>query len=203
MVYLKWQHLKYPNKLLFVLRQFIMFNITHTFQKFTRKKKYLFPVVQIKTMCCICKDTFVIKRSRMCANLSQSATDLIIRLCCGPEARLGIKGADEIKKHPFFHGINFNGLRRQKSPYKPKITHATDTSNFDPIDPERIRGSDSDEEIKKPDHPENGKHPEHAFFEFTFRRFFDDGGHPYPSIKNPDELSEPEKEAESNSPVYV
>lgn len=137
------------------------------------------------------------------ANLSQPATDLIIRLCCGPEGRLGIKGADEIKKHSFFHGINYNGLRRQKSPYKPKITHATDTSNFDPIDPERIRGSDSDEEIKKPDHPENGKHPEHAFFEFTFRRFFDDGGHPYPSIKNPDELSESEKEAESNSPVYV
>jgi len=26
----------------------------------------------------------------------------------------------------------------------------------------------------------NGKHPDHAFFEFTFRRFFDDGGQPYP-----------------------
>ncbi|XP_069125908.1 serine/threonine-protein kinase LATS2-like isoform X3 [Argopecten irradians] len=143
------------------------------------------------------------------ANLSRPAEDLILKLCCDQENRLGAKGAAEIKEHPFFYSLNFEGLRKQTALYKPKISHPTDTSNFDPIDPERVRESDPDEEIKKPDHPVNGKHPEHAFFEFTFRRFFDDGGHPYP-MKNWDQGVEKEidtaKESESessNAPVYV
>lgn len=95
--------------------------------------------------------------------------------------------------HPFFEGTNFDCLRRQQPPYIPNIKYATDTSNFDPVDPERLLNSDL-EENKKIDKLENGKHPEHAFFEFTFRRFFDDGGHPCaPTIEDPG----------SNSPVYV
>ncbi|XP_060067717.1 serine/threonine-protein kinase LATS2-like [Ylistrum balloti] len=143
------------------------------------------------------------------ANLSRAAEDLILKLCCDQETRLGAKGAAEIKEHPFFYSLNFEGLRKQTSLYKPKISHPTDTSNFDPIDPERVRESDPDEEIKKPDHPVNGKHPEHAFFEFTFRRFFDDGGHPYPMRnwehgieKESDTAKESESES-SNAPVYV
>ncbi|OWF40752.1 Serine/threonine-protein kinase LATS1 [Mizuhopecten yessoensis] len=143
------------------------------------------------------------------ANLSRAAEDLILKLCCDQETRLGAKGAAEIKEHPFFYSLNFEGLRKQTALFKPKISHPTDTSNFDPIDPERVRESDPDEEIKKPDHPVNGKHPEHAFFEFTFRRFFDDGGHPYP-MKNWEHSTEKEsdiaKESEpesSNAPVYV
>lgn len=135
------------------------------------------------------KETLKIPRE---ANLSQAATDLILRLCCGPEERLGVNGAAEIKAHPFFAGLNMDGLRRQKPPYVPNIRYATDTSNFDPVDPGKLH-NDS-EEGKKMEKLENGKHPEHAFFEFTFRRFFDDGGHPCANAA---------EEPDSNSPVYV
>lgn len=135
------------------------------------------------------------------ANLSPAATDLILRLCCSAAERATCA---EIKQHPFFSSISFDGLRHKTPPYKPQIKYATDTSNFDDVDPDKIRGSDSEDEIMKPDHPVNGKHPEHAFFEFTFRRFFDDGGHPL-NVKDQDSpKEEPEpKTAESNAPVYV
>ena len=136
------------------------------------------------------KDTLQIPRE---SNLSQPAMDLIVRLCCGPEERLGMNGAGEIKTHPFFDGINFETVRKQHPPYIPNIRYATDTSNFDPVDPDKLRNSDS-EENKKVEKLENGKHPEHAFFEFTFRRFFDDGGHPMASTS---------EDPDSNSPVYV
>ncbi|MBN3307105.1 LATS1 kinase, partial [Amia calva] len=120
------------------------------------------------------------------AKLSPEASDLIIKLCRGPEDRLGKNGADEIKVQPFFKTIDFStDLRQQQrpAPYIPKITHCMDTSNFDPVDPDKLWTSDDDAEGKNNDTLngwyKNGKHPEHAFYEFTFRRFFDDNGHPY------------------------
>ncbi|XP_041661154.1 serine/threonine-protein kinase LATS1 [Cheilinus undulatus] len=118
------------------------------------------------------------------AKLSPEASDLIVKLCRGPEDRLGKNGADEIKAHPFFRGIDFSSdLRQQMAPYIPTIAHSTDTSNFDPVDPDKLWSSDSDSEDNHNDTLNgwfrNGKHPEHAFYEFTFRRFFDDNGHPY------------------------
>ena len=100
----------------------------------------------------------------------------------------------EVKKHSFFSEINFDGLRRQTAKYIPKIKYATDTSNFDPVDPDKLINGDSEDTKKIDSKYENGKNPDHhAFFEFTFRRFFDDGGHPYPIMQDP----------ESNAPVYV
>ncbi|OCT78026.1 hypothetical protein XELAEV_18029123mg [Xenopus laevis] len=117
------------------------------------------------------------------AKLSPEASDLIVKLCRGPEDRLGKNGVDEIKVHPFFKSIDFSSdLRQQPAPYTPTITHPTDTSNFDPVDPEKL-WNDEDKDGNKNDTLngwyKNGKHPEHAFYEFTFRRFFDDNGHPY------------------------
>lgn len=90
-----------------------------------------------------------------------------------------------------------------------------DTSNFDPVE-EREEDSDSEnDETRNLDHPLNGKFPEHAFFEFTFKRFFDDAGHPYPTAKYSAERNErterteekikleSDSNGESNSPVYV
>ncbi|CAI9592942.1 unnamed protein product [Staurois parvus] len=117
------------------------------------------------------------------ANLSPEASDLIVKLCRGPEDRLGKNGVEEIKAHPFFKTINFSSdLRQQPALYIPTITHSTDTSNFDPVDPDKL-WNDEDKDGNKNDTLngwyKNGKHPEHAFYEFTFRRFFDDNGHPY------------------------
>lgn len=109
------------------------------------------------------------------AQLSPESTDLILRLCCGAEKRLGRNGADEIKVHPFFASVDFEaGLRNKPAPYIPNIRYPSDTSNFDPVDDLVL-----DKPAPGPPEP-NGRHPEHAFFEFTFRRFFDDGGQAYP-----------------------
>ncbi|EFX78506.1 hypothetical protein DAPPUDRAFT_213066 [Daphnia pulex] len=127
------------------------------------------------------------------ANLSPEAADLIVRLCTSADQRSGRGGAGELKTHPFFNGVDFEGgLRSKTAPYIPKIRFATDTSNFDPIVPDKLRNS-ADED-KMDNTLDNGKHPVHAFFEFTFRRFFDDGGHPR---MNPDD-----NEA-NHGPVYV
>lgn len=108
------------------------------------------------------------------ANLSRDSKDLILNLCSGQDTRLG-KDANEVKGHPFFKTIDFEkGLRRQVAPYIPRIEYPTDTSNFDPIDPDKLRNSGSSDSNKSDSELlDNGKF--HGFFEFTFRRFFDDG----------------------------
>ncbi|XP_006002801.1 serine/threonine-protein kinase LATS2 isoform X2 [Latimeria chalumnae] len=147
--------------------------------------------------------------------LSTEATDLITNLCCAAEDRLGRNGADEIKAHPFFTSIDFSlDIRRQPAPYVPKISHAMDTSNFDP-DEEDSPWNDSTDSAKTWDTltSTNNKHPEHAFYEFTFRRFFDDNGYPFRCPK-PLGTTEIQNEMESGNkdatgqaegflPVYV
>ncbi|XP_034999296.1 serine/threonine-protein kinase LATS1 isoform X2 [Hippoglossus stenolepis] len=139
------------------------------------------------------------------AKLSPEASDLIVNLCRGPEDRIGKNGADEIKAHSFFKTIDFSSDQRQQvAPYIPTIAHSTDTSNFDPVDPDKLWISDGDGEDNLNDTLNgwfrNGKHPEHAFYEFTFRRFFDDNGHPY-SCPKPIEYEGYEDEAEAESPA--
>ncbi|RZF43259.1 hypothetical protein LSTR_LSTR001520 [Laodelphax striatellus] len=110
------------------------------------------------------------------ANLSPEGADLILKLCTSSERRLG-KNANEVKSHPFFAGIDFEkGLRRQPPPHRPLIQYSTDTSNFDPVDPDKLRNSVSSDSSKSDEFNDNGKQTFHGFFEFTFRRFFDDGG---------------------------
>ncbi|KAE8286739.1 Serine/threonine-protein kinase LATS1 [Larimichthys crocea] len=140
------------------------------------------------------------------AKLSPEASDLIVKLCRGPEDRLGKNGADEIKAHPFFKTIDFSSDQRQQvAPYIPTIAHSTDTSNFDPVDPDKLWSSDSDGEDNLNDTLNcwfrNGKHPEHAFYEFTFRRFFDDNGHPYSCPKPIEYEGYNGDEADSEGPV--
>ncbi|XP_008555309.1 serine/threonine-protein kinase Warts [Microplitis demolitor] len=130
------------------------------------------------------------------ANLSPEGMDLILKLCVGADRRLG-KNADEVKSHPFFESIDFEkGLRRQVAPHIPRIQYPTDTSNFDPVDPDKLRNSETSDSNKSDELQDNGK-PFHGFFEFTFRRFFDDGGGaPYPSRISLDDN-------DNQGPVYV
>ena len=131
--------------------------------------------------------------------ISLEAEDLIRGLCTDASARLGNgTGAEDIKRHPFLNGVDFSkSLRLQRAPWKPEILHETDTSNFDPIDPSRLMNDNSDSEN------EESKNS-HGFYEFTFRRFFDDGGHPLPLI---DERASASSESSAASiapdPVYV
>lgn len=130
------------------------------------------------------------------ANLSLEGKDLILKLCVGADKRLG-KKAEEVKSHKFFSSIDWEkGLRRQVAPHIPNIRSVTDTSNFDPVDPDKLRNSESSDSNKSDELLDNGK-PFHGFFEFTFRRFFDDGGGPsYPSRISLDDN-------DNSGPVYV
>ena len=53
------------------------------------------------------------------ANLSSASTDILKRLICDTETRLGRNGVDEIKAHPFFKGIDWDNVRKMTPPYIP------------------------------------------------------------------------------------
>jgi len=60
------------------------------------------------------------------------ARDLVERLLCDVEQRLGtLGGADEVKRHRFFAGIDWKRLHEADPPYKPPINSETDTQNFE------------------------------------------------------------------------
>lgn len=50
-----------------------------------------------------------------------------------PAMRLGSRGAEEIRRHLFFHGLDWNALenRRIQPPFRPSVESAVDTSNVD------------------------------------------------------------------------
>ncbi|XP_069035270.1 serine/threonine-protein kinase LATS2 [Lepisosteus oculatus] len=141
------------------------------------------------------------------AKLSPEAADIIGRLCCAAEERLGGNGASEIKAHPFLEQMDFSSsLRTQPAPYLPRVRHPMDTSNFDPVEEggAGARG-DSAGSARAGDAPgsPHSKHPEHAFYEFTFRRFFDDNGCPFRYPKPADGLPGGAGAEEGCEPVYV
>ena len=55
---------------------------------------------------------------------------MIFSLVCNTESRLGRGGADEIKAHKFFRGVNFDTLRQIRAPFEPKLTSNVDTTYF-------------------------------------------------------------------------
>ncbi|KAK3591833.1 hypothetical protein CHS0354_007696 [Potamilus streckersoni] len=64
---------------------------------------------------------------------SPEVKDFILSLLTKePHKRLGARGAYEVKKHPFFEGMNWDDLANKKipAPFVPKIKHELDVSNF-------------------------------------------------------------------------
>ena len=67
---------------------------------------------------------------------SAEARDLIRGLLQrDPAVRLGSRagGAEDIRRHPFFKGVDWNALEalRVEPPFKPKVESETDITNFD------------------------------------------------------------------------
>ncbi|GFR39844.1 hypothetical protein Agub_g340 [Astrephomene gubernaculifera] len=71
------------------------------------------------------------------ARLSPAARDLICRLMCDVDDRIGTRGGvEEIKSHPFFACVDWAGLHLSPAPYVPRVDHELDTQNFEAFDEE-------------------------------------------------------------------
>ena len=69
--------------------------------------------------------------------LSNDAIDLINKLIEFSDKRLGKNGAEEIKAHPFFKGIDWENIRStMKPPFIPEIQNDYDTKYFETFDVE-------------------------------------------------------------------
>uniref|UniRef100_A0A7N6AVS7 non-specific serine/threonine protein kinase n=1 Tax=Anabas testudineus TaxID=64144 RepID=A0A7N6AVS7_ANATE len=60
---------------------------------------------------------------------AQELITLLLRQ--NPLERMGAGGAAEVKQHPFFHNLDWNGLLRQKAEFIPQLESEDDTSYFD------------------------------------------------------------------------
>ena len=64
--------------------------------------------------------------------MQAEAKDIITALLQqSPRDRLGTGGSHEVKDHPYFYGVNWNSLLRQKAEFVPQLLNEEDTSYFD------------------------------------------------------------------------
>jgi len=63
--------------------------------------------------------------------LSPTCFDLLSQLLCDPSKRLGRGGIAEIKKHPFFAGLDWDRLLEEEPPFVPRLENEEDTSYFE------------------------------------------------------------------------
>ncbi|KAJ3225720.1 Serine/threonine-protein kinase MRCK alpha [Clydaea vesicula] len=62
---------------------------------------------------------------------SETVLDLMSKLICKQEIRIGSKGAEEIKDHPFFQAFDWAGIRNTKAPFIPELSGPDDTRYFE------------------------------------------------------------------------
>ncbi|KAJ1266297.1 hypothetical protein BS78_08G140400 [Paspalum vaginatum] len=65
------------------------------------------------------------------ARLSPEAKDLISKLLCNVDQRIGTKGAHEIKAHPWFGGVEWEKLYQMEAAFIPEVNDELDTQNFE------------------------------------------------------------------------
>ncbi|XP_043484875.1 microtubule-associated serine/threonine-protein kinase 3 isoform X4 [Leptopilina heterotoma] len=65
-------------------------------------------------------------------SVQPEAKDIItVLLQQSPRDRLGTGGSHEVKDHPYFYGVDWNSLLRQKAEFVPQLLNDDDTSYFD------------------------------------------------------------------------
>lgn len=77
------------------------------------------------------------------AKLSPEAKDLICKLLCNVEQRLGTRGAHEIKAHPWFRGMQWEQLYQMEAAFIPEVNGELDTQNFEKFEETGTPGQSS------------------------------------------------------------
>ncbi|XP_041814118.1 serine/threonine-protein kinase MRCK beta isoform X3 [Chelmon rostratus] len=114
-------------------------------------------------------------------DVSEDAKDLIQRLLCSRERRLGLNGISDFKSHPFFSGIDWDNIRSTEAPYIPDVSSPTDTSNFD-VDDDVLKNPDISPPVSHTGF--TGQHLPFVGFTYTTDSRFADRG----SIPQEDEV---------------
>jgi len=90
-------------------------SVDETFQKLTCWKEYVVPPDPLEDE----ED-----------EISAEAWDIIQKLICEPDKRLGSGGVEEIKSHPFFDGFDWEGFQNMEPPFVPELDDEVDISYF-------------------------------------------------------------------------
>ncbi|XP_033993722.1 microtubule-associated serine/threonine-protein kinase 3 isoform X1 [Trematomus bernacchii] len=125
--------------------------------------------------------------------LPADAQDLITRLLRqSPLDRLGTGGTTEVKMHMFFHGLDWNGLLRQKAEFIPQLETEDDTSYFDTRS-ERYCHLDSDDDDETNDDESSLELRQFSSVAHRFSKVYSSTEHLSTSTPSNQSLSSPER----------